>query len=232
VPRPSPILPTLAILTFVFVGPGCGHDGDHRTAVPPDETADGMTAGVEKIIDRFNELSMRTPVVDAAAIIDLLHAENERQERVVATMRASLPLLELDQALWDRFGAGVTPGQTAPPLAPIREPARLTTSIGHRATAAYTRSDGTPGKLFLVNTDGTWRLSAHSFDQSVIDGAAAALEARERMNRYLAPYAPAITARIRDGHFASTAEAGFALGQAVAAEHPEVREHPGLMFGE
>ena len=209
---------------------GCD-GGDEAPAVgiaPIGGPIDGPSP--DTLLERYNALAFGASVVDHEALLALYHAENDAQDRILRILRDSVVILELDQAMWERFGRGINPAAILPPLTPIREPARITARINQRVSATYTRNDGREARLYLVRIGDRWRISGHSLEiDDAIDSGQ--LDRMERMNAYLTPFAASITARIRAGEFRTRAEAAVALGQTVAAVHPEVRDRPDLMFG-
>jgi hypothetical protein len=209
---------------------GCGGDEESDPVAVASDEARFDTA--EALLARLNQIAHDVSVIDRAAVLDLFHVESEKQARLLAIARAAEPLLELDQALWDRFGRGMDPAATRPPLAPLIAPAKVTTTVGNRVAAVAERQDGTRQKLFLVETPDGWRISGYTLERDpAMPSDPALLDAMEQMNGYLSPFAPPITARVRQGEFANAAEAGVALGRLVAEKHPEVGRAPELMFG-
>ena len=151
----------LVLAAASIIGCEQGDPGDIvEYAPPPPPQIKPEQQSAEALVARFNELATARPTMDLGGIVRLMTAEDNRQRDVLWMLQTWLPVIEFEQLLWDRFGAGMELTGTEPPLTPIRSPAQITQNFGERADASYRDGRGRPQTLHLVKIGERWWISA------------------------------------------------------------------------
>ncbi len=152
----------------------------------------------------------------------LYYAETDVQRRLIDISTQSISMLEYDLAMWEQFGQGITPRKDGPLLAPNQKPARITEPGDERAVVAYTNGLGESKSLQLVKVGERWWISGYTLEHAPEFASFSSLP--EKWGGVLpnAVVAPSVTARIRNGEFATAAEADAALGLAIRQRFPDL----------
>ena len=199
----------VAVIATLLIG-GCGGS---EPATSEEAAVDPRFASAEALIEYYNKITVHTSRVDMAAAVELLYPENALQEQLVRITRHMIPFAEVQQACWDQFGQGFSPGERYPPYSPNPEPARLVEHTGQRAKAVEVEPDGTNSDLYLVQIDNRWWISGYSLEyHPLIAGNLDSLDIFEQNMATLAAIAPEVAADVRRGMFASVAELRMAMG--------------------
>jgi hypothetical protein len=241
---PRPAAPVASILLLAVVPvlalPGCGGGAETTDAAPAAPAVDPRFASADALLDHYNSIAMKGPVIDLAAILDLMHAENDLQRRMLGAMRSMMPMYEIEVAMRERFGEGLNPGEMDASLAPSADAAVIGTRSDRRAEATYTDHDGSTSTLYLVQIGPRWWLSGFTLEHDpdfVSDPDE--LEKMETMASKLAPVLPPVLARVRAGEFSAAQEVRMAIAMALieanrpsdAAPPAQPRSRPGLSGG-
>ncbi len=212
-------------LAAVLSCAGCG--GQPDAPVPAVAAVDPRFASAEALLDHYNELTVDRPLIDPVALMDLMYAANELQERLLRMVRNFIPSVELDQAVWERFGEALTPRQRlgkpveTAPLAPNPRPAVFTENTGDRALAREFNADGTETRLYLVRVGDRWWVSGYGFEyRPEFTSTFADLDKGEQFLKRVGSVAAGITQRVRAGEFTSVDEVRKAFGVALIGAVP------------
>ncbi len=98
--------------------PACGGQ-DEPTIIAEEPQADPRFTSADALVEYFNELTTTEPA-NLRRVNELYFGENELQQRLIAHHGNFVGVLELHQALYDRFGRGYFPGQG--PASPVSLP--------------------------------------------------------------------------------------------------------------
>ena len=111
---------------------------------------DPRFASADALLEYYNQVLTQQPKLDSREVLSLMFAETPLQERLLALYRDSLPLLELDDACWEQYGAGLNPGTDESPFEPARHRATMTESDNDRAKARRRRNDGSRADVYCI----------------------------------------------------------------------------------
>ncbi len=212
--------------------PGCGGNGDNATREQPQ--VDPRFASAEALLEYYNQVALRQPKTEPRQVFSLLFAETPLQERLVKLYKASLPLMELDDLCWERYGKGLGPDEKESPFAPARERAIMVEVGDERAKARHRKNDGREIVLYLVNYNRRWWISGYTLEYDPdINPADRDLGKAARAIGYLAAVAPKVTAELKSGKWADAGEYGpelvhLRLMAYVLTDFPETRNMPDL----
>jgi hypothetical protein len=148
----------------------CGCDRGQApiaSAAPDAPAVDPRYSSADALLDQYNRLITTGERVDAGAVLDLIHCENDLQRRIMKLARSMMPMIQLDQAMWERFSAGLDPKSKRPPLAPMPGPARMTQREEQRAQALEPQPDGSDEIVYLIKSDGRWWVSGYSLEYNI-----------------------------------------------------------------
>ncbi len=232
--RTDRLLTTFAIAIIVLLSACSGEEPDLVVIQPA--PVDPRFASADALLDYYNQVVMQQPKVDPREVFSLMFAETPLQERLVAVARESLPLMELEDACWEQYGVGLSPGADESPFAPARHRATMTESDNDRAKATRRRNDGSRAEIYLVRLGKRWWISGYTYEYDRrFKPDKESLDDLERRTRYLAAVAPIVTAEVRSGKFKGAGEVGpslvyLRLVAHIFREFPEARNRRDL-FG-
>ena len=232
--RTDRLLAAFAITIIVLLS-ACSSEDPESVAIQP-PPVDPRFASADALLEYYNRVLTQQPKLDSREYLSLMFAETPLQERLLALYRDSLPLLELDDACWEHYGAGLSRGADESPFEPARHRATMTESDNDRATATRRRNDGSRAEIHLVRLGKRWWISGYTFEYDRrFKPDKESLDDLERRTRYLAAVAPIVTAEVRSGKFEGAGEVGpslvyLRLVAYVFREFPEARNRRDL-FG-
>ncbi len=206
-------------MVAVAVGalPGCAENGEAPAIEPP--AVDPRYATADAFVEYYNELTFNRQAVDAERVLDLLYGETAQQQRLIDVIRNYTSVLQLGQAMWDRFAEGWDAKVKVAPLAPNLKTTVITEHSGQRAMAKETNSDGSESDLYLVRIGDRWWISGYTLEYDPhLEGLREELKGFEILWQNMAAVAPAITERLRNGEFNAAAEVRAAIGEALVAQ--------------
>ncbi len=220
-------------ITIIVLLSACSSEEPVVNQPPP---VDPRFASADALLEYYNQVLTQQPKLDSREFLSLMFAETLLQERLLALYRDSLPLLELDDACWEQYGAGLSPGADESPFEPARHRATMTESDTDRAKATRRRNDGSRAEIYLVRLSKRWWISGYTYEYDRrFKPDKESLDDLERRTRYLAAVAPIVTAEVRSGKFEGAGEVGpslvyLRLVAHVFREFPEARNRRDL-FG-
>ncbi len=212
---------TLLLSALAIVPAGCG--GDEPAAVEqPLPQVDPRFVSAEALVAHYNQLASEAEIVDARSVMALYYAETDVHRGLIDVSTQFISMLEYDLAMWEQFGQGITPRKDGPRLARNQKPARITEPGDERAVVAYTNGLGESKALQLVKVGERWWISGYTLEHDPEVAPMSSLP--EKFGGVLpnAAVAPSVTARIRNGEFATAAEADGALGLAIRQRFPDL----------
>lgn len=233
-PRTDRLQTAFAIAIIVLLSACSSEERESAVNQPP--PVDPRFASADALLEYYNHVVTQQPKVDSREVLSLMFAETPLQERLLALYRDSLPLLELDDACWEQYGVGLSPGADEAPFAPARHRATMTESDNERAKARRRRNDGSRADIYLVRLGNRWWISGYTYEYDRrFKPDKESLDDLERRTRYLAAVAPIVTAEVRSGKFKGAGEVGpslvyLRLVAHVFREFPEARNRRDL-FG-
>jgi hypothetical protein len=195
--------------------PGCVEDEPTITIEEPQ--VDPRFASADALVEYFNELTTTEPA-NLRRVSELYYGENELQQRNVEHNSNFVGVLELHQALYDRFGRGYFPDH-GPAFEP-NGPATITERSPQRATATYPDSLGRPEPLQLVQVGDRWWISGYTLENHPMYNNNENLPNVERNFRVLASVGPQIISRTNRGEFRSADEALRTMWELIRREDP------------
>lgn len=203
-------LEAVAIAIIVLFSACSGEESDPVVIQPP--PVDPRFASADALLDYYNQVVTQQPKVDPREVFSLMFAETPLQERLVALARESLPLMELEDACWEQYGVGLSPGADESPFAPARHRATMTESDADRAKAMRRRNDGSRAEIYLVRLGNRWWISGYTYEYDRrFKPDEESLDDLERRIRYLAAVAPIVTADVRRGRWNEAGEVAPSL---------------------
>lgn len=229
-------LPLEAVAVAIIVLLSACSSEERESAVNQPPPVDPRFASADALLEYYNRVLTQQPKLDSREYLSLMFAETPLQERLLALYRDSLPLLELDDACWEQYGVGLSPGADEAPFAPARHRATMTESDNERAKARRRRNDGSGADIYLVRLGNRWWISGYTYEYDRrFKPDKESLDDLERRTRYLAAVAPIVTAEVRSGKFKGAGEVGpslvyLRLVAHVFREFPEARNRRDL-FG-
>lgn len=228
-------LQTAFAITIIVLLSACSSE-ERESAVNQPPPVDPRFASADALLKYYNQVVTQQPKVDSRELLSLMFAETPLQERLLALYRDSLPLLELDDACWEQYGAGLSPSADEPPFEPARHRATMTESDKDRAKATRRRNDGSRAEIYLVRLGNRWWISGYTYEYDRrFKPDKESLDDFERRIRYLAAVAPIVTADVRSGKWKEAGEVApslvyLRLVAHVFREFPEARNRRDL-FG-
>ena len=209
-------LGTAIAITIIVLLSGCSSEEPVVNQPPP---VDPRFASADALLATFNEI-ITQPRVDPYAWIDLFYAENDLQRRLLACLRELIPLDNLEQTVYEKFGEHFRPDRKSPPFAPDK-PSSIIEYNDQRAIAEGINTDGETYKTYFVQVGDRWWISGFTFEYDPkrkvgIEG----LDAFERLVEMIAPAAPAVLNNIESGVITSVEEARLAFQAELARRNP------------
>ena len=213
-------LTTMVSLLAISIA-ACGCGSGESNVIAAKYEPDPRFVSADSLIEYYNEL-MTTDPADRRGVIALIYAETPEQEPLIDHNLNLIAVLELHQALYDRFGKGYFPG-----LTDAFRPdglAAITERSPRRATAIYRDADGKSGTVKLLQVGDRWWISGDMMAQA---HAALSQEQRREVEmafRVVGEVGKEIIPRLRSGEFVSYDEAARALWTRAFAMEPRLRE--------
>jgi len=150
----SPIACVPALLS------GCGGEEPGAAA--------GRFATADALVEHYGTLTTGRDRVNWAGIRALVRAETPEQETLMAAVDDLVGLLEVEWQAWERFGRGALPGADRP-FQPDRVAARIVERSDRRAVAEAIDYAGEAESIQLVELEGSWWISAYTFEHDLIE---------------------------------------------------------------
>jgi hypothetical protein len=200
----------------------CGEEGASPASTPPlatsEEPVDPQGPTVEAVLQEHNRLTANK-LVDLFNYIPLMKMETPEQEREFEWLGLLSPLLAMEQAAWDRFGASIIPEMVpAPPLRVFIDEATLVEQESTRARAEQGAADGSVKSIYFVKTNGRWWVSGYTlhYNPNLFEHHGYMREAPEDAIRLGNAATQLITREIESGKYATAAEARKAFYEEMA----------------
>ncbi len=204
-----------SLATAIALFGGCG-GGQAPLAAPAPPPVDPRFVSADAILAHYNELVTGGTRVQLRKTLDLIYAETDVQKRLLTLVRDTLPALELEQAVWDRFGEGLDPASKEAPLSIQTRPASMTERAPQRAQAIEPDADGSDQTIYFVKMDDRWWISAYTleYDPEFAD----AIELLDDMPPFTrdADWVNGFTRRVESGEFKSAEDVRTAIFAEVA----------------
>lgn len=198
--------------------PGCDDAGESHIIVRQQQ-ADPRFASADSLIEYYNELTTIEPV-NLRRANELFYAETEQQQRYIANNGNYISVLEVHQALYDRFGQGYFPQMKS--VFEPSDPATITERTPQRAIASYTTDRGDAATLQLVQVGDRWWISAYTLEDRIAQIPEAQFKETELVFRGIGAAGPEIIRRIDRGDFTTFEQARSALWLRAVQLEPEL----------
>lgn len=194
------------LIALSLAAAGCG-ESQAPAPAPRAPAVDPRFASADALLEHYNDLTSGGPRVEAAAVLDLMYAENDVQKKLLAATREVLPLMELEQAMWERFGEGLNVGRGKAPLAAKNQPAQMARREEARAEATELEDDGSESTVHLVRMGDRWWISGYTLEyRSQLVESVKAYEAMPAALKAAYGAAGDLRRRLEAGEFASASD--------------------------
>lgn len=197
----------------------CGCGGGESNVIVARTEPDPRFATADGLVEYYNELTTTEPA-DIRRVSELFYAETGQQEQYIVQHGDFVGVLELHEALYERFGQGYFPEMKSA-FTP-NGPAAITGRSPQRATATYLGDDGESKTIQLVQVSDRWWLSANMLAEVRAGIPEERLHEVSLVFRGVGAAGREIIPRIERGDFQSFDEARRALWMRAVQLEPEL----------
>lgn len=200
----------LLLITIVILLNACDGSEPEETAIQA-PAVDPRFVSADAMLETYNNIITQAPRVDPHKIFSFMYTENDTQKAMLKSISSTIPYLELDQVVFERFGECLNPKDKIAPLAPD-SPAAITERNGQRAIAEGIDAEGDKYTVHLVQIGERWWVSGYTLEylpwgnRSIQE-----YEETSRFNTYLSQAAAKIEQQIKTGKITSVDQARNAL---------------------
>lgn len=202
-----------ALIGVALLLGGCGTDQD-TDAEASRPQVDQRYATADALLAYVNELQTREPI-DVQTMVSLMYAENDGQREMIDVLTDSVPVMQMEYEMHQRFGRGLMSGSGDPPLRP-ESPGRMIEHDSQRARAEYESHDGDIESMHFVKIGDRWYISGYTLEYSPhIDSFRNTPPAERESFRDFAAVARDILPNLRNGEYESIEDVQIAMTQAA-----------------
>lgn len=219
--RSSAVVITALMMPGLLLGCGGSQSEADTTELEP---VDPRFASPEAATAHFNDV-MGADQLRSREFIDMFHAENHFQRRMLEVIELAMPVIDLATDVERRFEAPLFPDSDDMVYKPIMEPAVLDKVEAQRAEGEYVDELGDTIRLYLVKVDREWRVSGYTIEYDMDEQPEEAeLDAISELLNGMGQVAEDIHQRLRRGEFESAEDVRAAYTAALmgyAMQYPD-----------